>query len=92
MVTIMQAKHSCKKGCVMFVLHISSVKGKEVEDADVLNRYPMLQKFQDVFLEDITEFPPHRKVYFSIELVPRAAPASKAPYRMSTLELVELKL
>ena len=29
---------------------------------------------------------------FSIELVQGVAPTSKAPYRMSTLELVELKL
>ena len=36
--------------------------------------------------------PPHREVEFSIELVPGATPASKAPYRMNTPELVELKL
>ena len=43
MVTTMQAKCSCIKGCVMFVVHISSDKGKEVKDADVLSRYPVLQ-------------------------------------------------
>jgi len=32
------------------------------------------------------------EVYFSIEPVPGVAPTSKEPYRMSTLELVELKL
>jgi len=31
-------------------------------------------------------------VDFSIELIPRATPASKAPYRMSTPDLVELRL
>jgi len=88
----MQEKHSCKKGCVLFFGHISSDKGKEVENADVLSRYPVLQQFQDVFPVDISEFPPHREVDFSIELVPGATPTSKAPYRMSTPELVELKL
>ena len=34
---------------------------------------------------------PHRKVDFSIELVPGVALASKAPYRMSTPKLVEMK-
>jgi len=29
----------------------------------------MLQQFQDVFLVEIPEFPPHREVEFSIELV-----------------------
>ena len=42
MVTSMQAKHSCREGCVTFVAHISNDKGKEVEDADVFNRYPVL--------------------------------------------------
>jgi len=36
--------------------------------------------------------PPHIEVDFSIELVPGVEPASKAPYKMSTLEFVELKL
>jgi len=49
-------------------------------------------KFQDVFPIEISELPPHREVDFSIELVTEAAPTSKAPYRMSTPELVELKL
>ena len=39
--------------------------------------------------KEISEFPPHR---VSIELVPGAALASKAPYRMSTPKLVDLKL
>ena len=43
MVTVMQAKHCCRKGCVMFAVHISSDKGKEVGDVDVLSRYPVLQ-------------------------------------------------
>jgi len=43
MVTAMQAKCSCTKGCVMLAVHISSDKGKEVEDVDVLSKYPVLQ-------------------------------------------------
>jgi hypothetical protein len=35
--------------------------------------------------------PPERKVEFSIELEPGAAPISKRAYRVSRLELVELK-
>ena len=42
MVTAMQAKCSCRKGCVMFAVHISSDKGKKVEDVDVLRKYPIL--------------------------------------------------
>jgi len=64
----MQEKHSHRKGCVLFVVHISSDKGKEVEGANFLSRYPVLQLFQDVFPEEISEFPPHREVEFSIDL------------------------
>eukprot|EP00253_Pinus_taeda_P022554 PITA_22554 len=58
----------------------------------ILHQYPVLQQFQDVFHKDISDFPPHREVYFSIELVPGAGPTLKEPYTMSTPNLVELKL
>lgn len=92
MVTTMQKKHSHKNGCVLFVVHIYSDQGKDVEDVEVLKRYPVLKHFQDVFQEQISELLPHREVQFSIELMSVATLASKEPYRMSTTELVELKL
>ena len=57
-----------------------------------MSRYLVLQQFKDVFLEDIIKLPPHEELDFSIELVLGASPASKEPYRMSTPELVDLKL
>jgi len=42
MVTTMQAKHSHRKGWKLFSVHVSSDKGKEVEDEDVLNMYLVL--------------------------------------------------
>ena len=51
-------------------MHISSDKGKDSEDPKVLNRYPSLQQFQDVFPINISNLLPHREVEFSIELVP----------------------
>jgi len=53
MVTTMQEKHRHRKGCVLLVVHISSDKDKEVEDANVLRRYLDLQHFYDVFPIDI---------------------------------------
>jgi len=52
----------------------------------------VLQEFRDVFPDEISGLPPKRGIDFTIELVPRAAPVSKAPYRMSTLEMLELKM
>jgi hypothetical protein len=44
-----------------------------------------------VFLEDLPDMPPERKVEFAIELIPSTTPISKRAYRVSGLELVELK-
>jgi len=74
-------------------MHVSSDKGKDVEDDEVLKMYPFLQQFQDVFPVEISELPPHRElVDFFIELVLGVTTTSKAPYRMITPELVQLKL
>jgi hypothetical protein len=43
----------------------------------------VLQEFADVF-EEIPGLPPKRDIDFSIDLMPRVAPVSKTPYRMST--------
>jgi hypothetical protein len=45
-----------------------------------------------LFLEEVPGLPLRRDIDFSIELVPGAMPMSRTPYRMSTIELVELKL
>jgi len=39
MVIDMQEKHSSKKGCAFFMVHISSDNGKDVNDAEILKRY-----------------------------------------------------
>ena len=52
----------------------------------------MLQKFRDVFPDEISGLPPKRGIDFTIELVLGAAPVSKTPYRMSTPEMLELKM
>ena len=51
----------------------------------------VLKEYSNVFLEEILGLPPKRELDFTIELVPGAVPNSKAPYRMSILELNELK-
>jgi len=60
-------------------MHISSDRGKDVEDEEVLRRYLVLQQFRDVFSLEILEFPPHREVEFYIELVLEATPTLKSP-------------
>jgi hypothetical protein len=51
-----------------------------------LEGFSVLQEFEDLF-QEIPWFPPKGEIDFSIDLVPKDAPISKTPYRMSTLEL-----
>nr|GFD62624.1 uncharacterized protein [Tanacetum cinerariifolium] len=48
-------------------------------------------EFPDVFPDELPGIPPVREVEFSIELIPRVEPISKAHYRMAPIELKELK-
>jgi hypothetical protein len=50
-----------------------------------------VKDFPDVFPEELSGLPPDREVEFVIDLLPRTAPISKRPYRMSVEELKELK-
>lgn len=54
--------------------------------------YPISKQFSDVFPKEILRFPPRREIDFSIELFPRSEIVSKDLYRMSTPNLVQLKL
>ncbi|KAK7278988.1 hypothetical protein RJT34_24029 [Clitoria ternatea] len=52
---------------------------------------PIVCEFPDVFPEEIPELPPSREIDFFIDLIPGAEPVSRAPYRMSSVELAEVK-
>jgi hypothetical protein len=47
--------------------------------------------FPDVFPEELPGMPPNRDIEFVIELKPGTTPIYKTPFRMTTLELAELK-
>jgi len=57
-----------------------------------LDTIPVIMKFCDVFLEEILGFPPCKDIEFSIDLLPKVDPMSRAPYRMSLPKLLELKM
>ena len=85
----MQLKKLCRKGCQLYAAHI--LEGTR-DETFRLEDYQVLQEFRDVFPDEILGLPPKRDIDFTIELVPGAAPVSKAPYRMSTPEMLELKM
>jgi hypothetical protein len=51
----------------------------------------VVQKYLDVFPEELLGMPPDRDIEFVIELLPGTPPISRRPYRMPVNELVELK-
>eukprot|EP00253_Pinus_taeda_P002531 PITA_02531 len=66
---------------------------QEIQDkVNTLESIPVVQEFADVFPKEIPGLPTKRDLDFTIELVPGAAPVSRAPYQMSVPELIELKM
>jgi hypothetical protein len=52
----------------------------------------VVRKFSDVFPDDLPGMPPERVIEFKIELQPGTVPIAKAPYKMSPVEMKELKI
>jgi hypothetical protein len=63
--------------------HVVEIK---LEDIHVVREFP------DVFLDDLPGMPPERAIEFKIELQHGSAPIAKAPYKMSPMEMKELKI
>jgi hypothetical protein len=89
-VSAMQLKKCIRKGCQVYAIQVMNLLEKEVKPK--LEDFAFLHEFRDMFVDEIPELPPRREIYFSIDLLPRSAPISKALYRMSLPELTELKI
>ena len=91
MLSTVQIEHGLKKGEMTYfaaIIEIKQDKFVEVPDAIV----GLLEEFFDVMpSESPKTLPPRRVVDHKIELVPSSKPPSKAPYRMSPMELAELR-
>ena len=86
----MQLKRTARKGYQVYAIHVEEL-GQQPEE-NLLDTLPVVREFKEVFPDEIPHFPPKREIEFSIDLVPRATPISRAPYRMSPPELMELKM
>eukprot|EP00253_Pinus_taeda_P019771 PITA_19771 len=89
-ITANQLVKCVRKGCQVYTIQVGYENSKDKTAS--LNSIPIVQEFTDVFPEVIPSLPPRRNIDFTIELVPGAAPVSRAPYRMSVPELTELKM
>ncbi|GJU57634.1 putative reverse transcriptase domain-containing protein [Tanacetum coccineum] len=77
-----KARKYVEQGCHLFLAHVMKKKSKEKRKEDV----HVIRDFLEVFPEELPGLPPPRQVEFRIDLVPRAAPAARAPYRLEPSE------
>jgi hypothetical protein len=70
--------------CIKASLH--HVAELKLEDIHVI------REFSDVFRDDLPGMPPKRAIVFKIELQPNTSPIAKAPYKMSSVEMKDLKI
>jgi hypothetical protein len=82
-------KKYCRKGCSLYAIQVLEFVENDIPN---LEDHPILREYKDVFPEEVLGLPSKRYIEFSIELTPGVVPASRTPYRMSTPEMVELKL
>ena len=85
----LQANKCVRKGWKFFAVNIWDIESNKEQQIEY---FPIIKEFNDVFLEEIHRIPLKWYLDISIELTPGSVPDSKAPYCISALELVELKL
>ena len=89
---LLEVRRLVTSGCDAFLACVISSSVEEVgESSPYVYSVPIACDFSNIFSEDLPSFPPPREVEFSINLCPDVVPRSKAPYRMSPIELRELK-
>jgi hypothetical protein len=78
------------------ILHLPAVSRIKVSLHHVvllkLKDIHVVLEFLNVFSDDLPRMPPERVIEFKIELQPVIAPIAKAPYKMSLVEMKELKI
>ncbi|GJV92817.1 putative reverse transcriptase domain-containing protein [Tanacetum coccineum] len=77
------------QGCQVFLIQMMMEEETEIPERRIED-VPVVRDFPEVFPEDLPGLPPTRQVEFHIELIPRAAPVARAPYRLAPAEMKEL--
>nr|GEU55541.1 reverse transcriptase domain-containing protein [Tanacetum cinerariifolium] len=85
-----KAQEYMTKGYQIFLAQISAKNEEDKSEGKQLKDVPIVRDFFEVFLEDLSGLPPARPVEFQIDLIPRAAPVARAPYRLALSEMKEL--
>ncbi|KAJ0531230.1 putative nucleotidyltransferase, Ribonuclease H [Helianthus annuus] len=85
-VSMLKASRCLNRGCVIYMALVIIEEPKpKIEDLPVISEYP------EVFPEELPGLPPDRQVEFRIDIIPGAAPITRAPYRLAPTEMKELR-
>ena len=87
LINAMTALKMLRKGCQGYLAFVVDRRQEGTRLEDI----PIVKEFLDVLPDDISGLPPDREVEFTIDLIPGTEPISIPPYRMSPVELRELK-
>jgi len=77
-----------RKSCSAWLDHVKELEKGSIELASI----PVEREFQDVFPEELPGLPPVREIEVSIETILGVSPIAQSPYRMTPMELAELKV
>jgi hypothetical protein len=77
-----------RKSCSAWLDHVKELEKGSIKLASI----PVEREFQDVFLEELPRLPPVREIEVSIETILGVSPIAQSPYRMTPMELAELKV
>ncbi|GKE16474.1 putative reverse transcriptase domain-containing protein, partial [Tanacetum coccineum] len=77
------------QGCQVFLIQMTKQEEAETPERRIED-VPIVKDFPEVFPEDLPGFLPTRQVEFHIELITRAVPIARAPYRLAPAEMKEL--
>ena len=80
-IPMISAMHACRlmqQCCQAYLAYLLNPS----ESITSLQDIPVVCEYPDVFPEELPGIPPVREIDFSVELVPGAAPISRAPYRL----------
>ena len=86
-ISFLRAKRMVRKSCLAFLAHLRD----DTTQVPSIESVSIVREFLDVFPADLPGMPPHRDIYFCIDLEPGTHPISIPPYRMAPAELRELK-
>ncbi|GJX12708.1 putative reverse transcriptase domain-containing protein [Tanacetum coccineum] len=86
LISCIKTERYISRGCQVFIAQVMEKKSNEKRLEDI----PVVREFLEIFPEDLPGLPPVCQVEFQIDLIPRATPVARAPYRLAPLEMQEL--